>query len=342
MRGSSEATLSSDLVQLLLRSIATGENSLQSLLEAAGMDPALILTAHQRISPEQFRPLWDEIERFSGDPCFGLHLGEMQRGLPSGHVLFSVMMNSSTLGHALQRYCRYHGIMADVVQPRFHRCASGATVTLEAKVALHQQHMDCIMSVFVSIVRHLAPGPPGLEGQPPGGIQVSFTHPPPEDLSEYRRLLGPAVRFGQRADRIQISEALLEAPIPTADPELLELLESYARRISDRIRPRRVWSARLSEKLRSSLCDGKPSLAQMARQLAVSPRTLQNRLREEGTTYQDVLDQVRQEMATFYLRESPMPLVDIAFLLGYSDQSAFAHSFKKWTGTSPLSFRGHR
>jgi AraC-like DNA-binding protein len=327
-----QATLSSDLLRLLLESVATGEAGLQGLLAAAGVDPALLHTSHARIPAAQFATLWEAIEETSGDPCFGLHLGELRHGLPTGHVLFAVMLNSPTVGHALRRYCRYHDIMADVVQPRLVEDGAGATITLEPAVGLHLQHVECIFSVVASIVRHLARG--RFEGR------VCFSHPRPGAVEEHRRLLGPDVRFGQPRDAITIAGPLLAAPIPSADPELLELLEPYARRVADRVGPDNPWSGRVERALRTSLCDGKPSLARIARELAVSPRSLQSRLGEEGTTYQQLLDRVRRELATFYLRETQLPLLDLAFLLGYADQSAFNRSFRRWTGSSPSSYRG--
>ena len=78
---------------------------------------------------------------------------------------------------------------------------------------------------------------------------------------------------------------------------------------------------------------------QEARLLAVSQRSLQGKLKEEGTTYQAVLDSVRRELATAYLEDDGLSLAEIAFLLGYADQSAFNHAFHKWTGDSPLRFK---
>ncbi len=91
--------------------------------------------------------------------------------------------------------------------------------------------------------------------------------------------------------------------------------------------------------LSRTLCDGRPRLSDLARHLAVSQRSLQAKLNEEGTTYQAVLDSVRQQLATAYLEDDTMSLAEITFLLGYADQSAFNHAFRKWAGDSPPRYR---
>ena len=127
------------------------------------------------------------------------------------------------------------------------------------------------------------------------------------------------------------------APLPNG--ELLGLLEGYAEKLLGRIRPEQTWSARVAEVLGRTLMDGKPRVAQAARLLGVSRRGLQGKLKEEGTTYQAVLDQVRHQLAVAYLKEDAVTLAEAAFLLGFSDQSAFTHAFRKWTGDSPHRFR---
>lgn len=327
-------SLSSDLVQLLLRAMTTGGEGLTRLLEQAGIDPGLLDISQQRIPAEQFHVFWMELERTSGDPNLGLRLGSLEHGLPAGHVLFSVMLNSPTVGEALQRYCRYHGLMADIVEPRLAVSQDGAVLGLGYAVELHRQHVELIFSLVVSVLRQLASG--RFQGR------ITFRHPRPTDTSEHERLLGPDVDFARPEDQIILPRSFLDRPIPRADGELLPILEQYARRALERLDPGKTWTSEVARLLNRSLCEGKPGLDQVSRRLGMSRRSLQARLASEGTSYQDVLDGVRKEMACFYLRQSEMSLTEVAFLLGYSDQSAFTHSFRKWTGDSPGSYRKQR
>lgn len=330
----SGATVSSDLVQILLRGLFTANETLQQLVTRAGIDPAVLASSQERIGADQFNALWAEIEAATDDPHLGLHLGELRQGLPAGHVLFAVLMNSPTVGTALERYCRYHDIMADIVRPRLLE-RGGETVLgvepLEPHVRLHRHHVECVASVVVTVIRHLAEG--RFEGQ------VRFRHPQPDDVSEHHRVLGPAVRFEQPENEISLDRSLLQTPIARADAELLGVLDQHAERVLSRIRPASPWTTKVTREIGTRLCDGKPSLAEVAKRLGTSPRSLQNRLREEGTTFQAVLDDVRRQLATSYLQQTQLALAEIAFVLGFRDQSAFSHSFKKWTGQTPLEVR---
>ncbi len=327
-------SVSSDLLRILLQDLSLGQRTLHQILEVAGIDPALLQSSQQRLSADQFYVLWRAVEESADDSEFGLHLGELRQGLPGGHVLFSAMLNSATVGQALERYCRYHDIMADLVVPGLSTRGSTTVLDLEPSgpgIRLHRHHVECIFSMVVSILRHLSED--RFEGE------VRFTHQRPANVSEHRRILGPSVRFAQSGNEIVLPRPFLDLPIPSADEELLGVLEKHAEKVMSRIRPASTWSGKVARQLNRVLCDGKPALSDIARRLAVSPRSLQSKLSAEGTSYQKILDTVRKDLATIYLRESEMTICEIAFLLGYSDQSAFHHSFKRQTGESPLRFR---
>ncbi|MGA9526123.1 MAG: helix-turn-helix transcriptional regulator, partial [Myxococcaceae bacterium] len=93
------------------------------------------------------------------------------------------------------------------------------------------------------------------------------------------------------------------------------------------------------QRVTSALSGGEPTLEAIASQLAITPRTLQRRLKEHGTTYQLLLEELRRELALRYLRDHGLEISEVAFLLGFSEPSAFHRAFRRWTGTTPLSFR---
>jgi AraC-like DNA-binding protein len=330
-----ESTISTDMMRILLGGSPLARGELAEILRLAGVEPLLLARPQKRISFRQLAVIWSAVERAADDPDLGLHLGELRDGLPSGHVLFSALLNSPTLGQALERYCRYHDIMSDLVQPKLKAQGPVTVLSLTARsgMKLLRQHVEFTFSFVVSVLGHLASTQPK--------VVVHFAHRRPGNISEHLRVFGPAVHFAQPDNEIHLDRAYLETTIATADEGLLPHLEQYANSLLRRISPD-TWSEKVAELLSRTLCDGKPSLAQLAGKLAVSQRTLQSKLKEEGTTYQAVLDRVRRDLATAYLESDAMSLAEIAFVLGYSDQSAFNHAFHKWTGDSPLRFRERR
>ena len=328
-----EGSISTDLVRMLLGGAPRPGGEVDSLLRLAGISWQDLQSPGGRIPLSQLTMIWTELERGAGDPNLGLHLGELRDGLPTGHVLFAAMWNSPTLGQALERYCRFHDLMGDLVQPRLESEGDRVLLTLapRAGVTLHRQHTECIFSLLVSILSRLSGAPfPGT---------VSFSHQAPADTSEHLRIFGAGLRFARPREEVSLPASFLEQPIAAADQRLLGVLEQYAEELLRDLRPEATWAGKVARLLSQGLCDGRPDLGHVARQLGVSNRTLQARLKEEGTTYQAVLDNVRKELALSYLKDESRSLVEVAFLLGYADQSAFNHAFRRWTGASPRSFR---
>jgi AraC-like DNA-binding protein len=132
----------------------------------------------------------------------------------------------------------------------------------------------------------------------------------------------------------------LALPIFLADPALLETLERFAdERVQD-LYGRDSWADRVTRAIEQTLSRGeRPAIESAARDLQVSTRHLQSRLQAEGVSYQKLLDRTREEMALRYLGKPGVTICDIAFLLGFSEQSAFNHAFKKWTGKTPGEYR---
>ena len=328
-----DGTISTDLLRILLGGAPLAQGQLAEILSLAGIEPSLLDRSQVRISTERLAIIWTEMERAADDPNLGLHLGELRGGLPSGHVLFSTMLNSPSLGQALERYCRLHDIMGDFLQPRLMTDGSNTSLHVATRTGapLHRQHVECVFCLLVSVLSYLSAA--RFAGD------VRFAHPRPADISEHLRIFGPALRFAQPKSELVFARAYLQQPIVAADEELLGFLEQYAERLLRRIRPARSWSDKVAGALSQRLCDGTPRLREVARQLAVSQRSLQGKLEDEGTTFQRVLDGVRRQLATAYLEDDELSLAEIAFLLGYADQSAFTHAFRRWTGDTPRRFR---
>jgi AraC-like DNA-binding protein len=128
-----------------------------------------------------------------------------------------------------------------------------------------------------------------------------------------------------------------------ANPVLLGRLEALAQEMLAQVETQVPWTDRVGRWIGKTLLSGeKPTVERTAEALAVSTRHLQNKLRAEGTTYRELLEQLRQETALRCLRDPKVSLCEIAFLLGFSDQSAFTHAFQRWTGKNPSDYRRRR
>lgn len=184
------------------------------------------------------------------------------------------------------------------------------------------------MALLVSVLHRLS-------DQPPGILELSFQHPGPSDISEYLRIFRVRPRFSQKANRLLIERTFLERTISLADPVLLEMLETHARKILQIRDSYPGWSSRTVEILKEQMHGRLPALEATARRLGTGGRSLQARLKREGTSYRKLLDDVRREMALELMKNPDVPLCEIALLCGFAEQSSFTHAFRRWTGQAP-------
>ena len=170
-------------------------------------------------------------------------------------------------------------------------------------------------------------------------IRVEFTHSRPDDTSEHERIFRAPVHFECERLQLVFSRAVWEQPNNTKpNPDLCAVLEEHAKSLlADLPSAGLVGEAR--ETTMAQRRGGTPTLEHVAQQLGMSGRTLQRRLKQEGTTFAKLLDDLRSGMARAYLADSQISLCEVSYLLGFSEQSAFNRAFKRWMGLTPLQFR---
>ncbi|MBN1429149.1 MAG: AraC family transcriptional regulator [Anaerolineae bacterium] len=312
-----------------------------------GLDPSIIQTAtgltldqlenpDTRVPVEQLSNVWRELARRSGDQDFGLHVGEMGDRLSTGGILSSVMMNCSTVGKALEKLAHYHDLATDFVRLRFSRQRGIVHCVWEQAdtgIPLDRHYAEAVFCGLIFPLRRLTQG----QLQP---VAIHLTHHQPDDTIEHRRLFGCPLVFDSPRNELLLRSEDWDRPILLANAQLLNKLEQFAQEMLDRLYPPNTWAEQVVHLVSKSLaCGEKPALDTVAGELAIGPRQLQNKLKEEGVAYQTLLDDVRKEMALKYLSEPHITVCDIAFLLGFSEQSAFNHAFKRWTGATPGDYR---
>jgi AraC-like DNA-binding protein len=167
---------------------------------------------------------------------------------------------------------------------------------------------------------------------------LSFSHEP-DDAAEIERMLGCPVRTRAQWNGIAISREAWDLPLRRRDPILRSLLEQQANEIIARIPNEDETSMEVRRLLAKRIVGGDTRIESVARELATTVRTLQRRLEEAGCSYQDLLEQTRRDAAEKYLSDRSLPIAEVAFLLGYSEPSAFHRAFKRWKKVTPQAFR---
>ncbi|SMO49122.1 helix-turn-helix domain-containing protein [Ruegeria faecimaris] len=170
-------------------------------------------------------------------------------------------------------------------------------------------------------------------------IAIRFQHEVGEKRNLFQKLAGFSVEFGAENLEIVLSPSSLDLPVPTYDPMLREHLIEYGERVlAERASPKQKLRAQVEGLITRSMPGNFPQADDIAANLGMSPRTFARRLKDEGSSYREIADDLRCDLAQTFITNG-MQLSEIAFSLGYADQPAFSTAFKRWTGRAPSAFR---
>ncbi|MDQ3818075.1 MAG: AraC family transcriptional regulator, partial [Acidobacteriota bacterium] len=262
----------------------------EELCEAGWPAPDLCDDQDLRIPFSQFVELYERAAELTGDDAFGLHIGE--RTTPK---MFDVLgyagMNSPSFGEALRRLIRFNPVWCDGTS--FDLRDDGREARLEYHYQIteppaegRRQDCEATFSIIVASGRAAT----GVDWAPQ---EVWFEHTRPRDTSEHERILRSPVRFSQPVNCIIFDRETLALPVIKADPVLCEVLDRHAAELLAKLPPQGRFLDRARRALGESLRGGDSSLEALARRLSMSTRSLQRRLSDEGTSYKDLLDEVR-------------------------------------------------
>ena len=169
--------------------------------------------------------------------------------------------------------------------------------------------------------------------------RADFAYEAPATHGEHVRIFGCPVQFGAESTGIVISRAVWDTPVERGDSGLAAVLDRHAQMLIAQLPQVSDAIAEVRATIQDQLKGGDPTLNTVARKLGTSRRSLQRRLADENLTYAQVLDDVRSTMARAYLAQRELSIAEVAYLLGFSEQSSFTRAFRRWTATSPAEFR---
>lgn len=298
-----------------------------NVLRRAGLAEDLLQQPAVRLASEDYYRLWDGIEAELGDALLPLRLCEAIRSESFSPPLFAALCSPNLLC-AAQRVAQYKRLIGpmrfDVVEGR--GVVSFELTWLDAPLMppLSLVVTELLFSVAIARVATREPVRP---------IEV-MTTVLPSPLAPYEQFLGAHMKRGTK-HRVSFTAADAQRPFLTSDDGLWRTFEPTLRHRLAELDSSASTSERASAALLEGLPSGLATMATIAGRLGLSKRTLQRRLEEEGTSFQQILKETREALARHYLEKTSLPAAEISFLLGFSEPNSFYRAFRAWTGTTP-------
>lgn len=302
------------------------------VLARAGVSPAVLGPPRGRLTTAEFFALWDAIEALAGSRDLGLRLGA--EAMPQKFDIASqAALHSASVGEALAKLGKYKRLV----------CPEELTVREvegEARVRFHWLLAEgdpprfLVDGTFASVLAMLRRG----ANKQVTPLRVELTRRR-ADAALLTRHFGCPVQFDAPVDLLVLPAAALAEPFVTHNADLLALLlPGLDAELAAQDR-RRTLADDVRLALCRRMCGERPSVDKVARDLRVSSRTLQRRLEEAGTSYQRLLDEVRDQAARRLLTRTDLDASQVAFLLGFEELNSFTRAFQHWAGTTPMRFR---
>jgi AraC-like DNA-binding protein len=306
----------------------------ETLFAAMGITEADLADPDRPMDVMVLKPFWELLEaHLPGEPV-ALSVARAFSALDGG-LVGQMMKHSPTLRIGLGHYARFGRLFMPYLTLPIATDEEGDIIFYENRANIVHQLGHPVQYALANVYLHTRrfEGAPPLRG-------VMFSHRAKYPVALYEEFFGAPVRFEQQVDALLLAPGALDLPSPLGNDVLVRYLEAHAQHLlaglPDPVEP---LVGRIRGAIGEDLSTGEIDQARVAKKLGMSTRTLQRRLADGGTSFQDVLDDVRRDIALRMLRERSGNVFDIAFVLGYADTPSFYRAFKRWTGRTPQQSR---
>lgn len=305
----------------------------EAVMLEAGLSPHELDGPEARCPRSTTRRLWELAVETSGDPAFGLRVASYITPT-SCHALSYSLVASPTLKEAFERIVRYCHVVSNAVEYEFSR--QGDEYHLEIGPYLSNlppvhESIDMLVAAFLRMCRSSL-------GRDYAPLRIELCRPTPTSVDGFQQILRAPVSFGCERNRIVFDRESMELPLENGNPDLARHNDAITQQMLARIERDNI-PARVRAVLVKRLEFGEPSQEDVAEMLNVSSRTLQRKLGEGGTTFMELLDDTRRELAQAYLGADRYSVGEVAFMVGFASNSSFTRAFRRWTGCAPTEWR---
>jgi len=285
-----------------------------------------------RVPLELYKALIKAGQQLSADPALALHYTE-ERTLADVSIVGLIGYASETMVDAFVQLQRYSRLVVEVDTGTELRFTSAAEET-GIWIVDHRADPNAFPELTETAFGQMVTGTKRF-GETPFVLDVHLTYPDPGYREEYERILGAPVRFEMHRNAMRIDPAWLTHRIALSPRYVFGVLSERAEALLNELGSRDTMRACVESLLMPVLHTGDVGIDAIAARMSVSRTTLYRRLKDEGVTFEEVLDDLRHRLALDYLSGKKVSVNETAYLVGFSEPAAFSRAFKRWTGKSP-------
>ena len=297
-------------------------------LASAGLQRSDLEDPDAYVSPSACALMFARVRQQRRVPNLALHLA-LRTPIGTTPLLDYLIVSSDSVGQGLQRLARYLRLVNPAIRVAINDTEDPAVVVVDSG----GDTFGAELTIALSVVRFMRETDDQLSA-----AYVTFTHDL-DDVSEYARVMRCPIRAGASANAWALSREALRLPLRRRDPALRRWLERQAADILARLPSGTDVTDEVRRALATQVTGGDIGIEAVARRLATTPRTLQRRLAQSGTSFDALRDDARRQAAEVYLADATLSIGEIAYLLGYSEPGALHRAFKRWHRTTPQAFR---
>lgn len=329
--------LSVILLHPILSYMVRNGYDLESFCQFASFDTGILHETEARIQEEDFDRLLEAASAFTNDQQFGLHIGQSIE-LSSLGILGYVLLHCQTIEDALFAYRKYNVILCNGIHIEWNTDQRETVIQFNVYDSTRQVSRHAVEGMVSSVYQMLLK----LSCRNVVLNRLQFAHEAPDNREEYFNLFGINPRFESEANLICLENEVMRYPIIFSNHELLSTFETYAEEARNQLLHGRTFADQVYKWIAQRMPSTFPGVKDAARNFNVSIRTLQANLKHEKTTYNSLFNKARMEFAVQYLKNPQFTVAEIAYLLQFSEPSAFQSAFKRWTGLPPGQYRETR
>lgn len=310
----------------------------QRLFEEAGLDYEQSITPDSRIPDAKLRHLYPLCAQATGNADFCFHLSQYVKA-HSFHALGMAILVSKNVEDALQRFCRHSAIISDsghieIVYTGEHcRFEVFSQVDEQGDRLLPPEIITCFILGVINMMREIT------EDRALSPVTVDLCQSKPQNTAAFEERFQCPIEFSQAREVLIYKRTDIQNPVRYSNDSLArqhdEITEAFIQNMSP------GFEDALYRQILKELPNGELSAEKLASRLNMSLRKLQNKLQSENTTYQQLLDKARMELAKKYLSNTHYSITEVTFLLGFASSASFCRAFKRWFDCSPSEYRQH-